>query len=519
MKQLQTCIVVSLALLAIPATDSFPNTAGFRGLGVLPADSQWPFSASQPHAVSGDGSVVVGTNTLTAQSSQAFRWEAGHMAPLNLVGNGSSYAHAVSGDGSVVVGHGGSAVGYEAYIWQDGVATGLGSLRPGGSSYAYGASADGSVAVGHGESASGYEAYRWETGAMTGLGDLEGGAFFSQAFGVSGDGSVIVGRSSSESGVEAFRWASGAMEGLGYLSGGDDSSGWSTPRDGPFGVRPPTFASVTPEPGREGEIVTGLGEVAGSGFYSEGRDVSADGSVVVGISRSGLSGQSVEAFRWEDGVMTGLGSLAIDSFNSEAYAVSDDGSIVVGHSGSGPSGGAFIWNSRNGMQNLKDVLANDFGLDLTDWTLEQAYDISADGLTIVGQGINPDGNSEGWIATLDDSAPIATAGGPYVLHAGDNTPVMLGGSATGGHSHVAWDLNLDGLFNDAFGFNPLISSAMAESWGFSHGMTWDIRMQVTNFFGDTDISMTEMTYSPTPGSFLLGALGLSCAGWKLRRKR
>ena len=50
---------------------------------------------------------------------------------------------------------------------------------------------------------------------------------------------------------------------------------------------------------------------------------------------------------------------------------------------------AFIWDNANGMRKLKDVLVNDFGLDLTGWTLTIARGISDDGLTIVGDGIKP----------------------------------------------------------------------------------------------------------------------------------
>ena len=41
------------------------------------------------------------------------------------------------------------------------------------------------------------------------------------------------------------------------------------------------------------------------------------------------------------------------------------------------------------MRDLKGVLADDYGLDLSDWTLSVAYGISDHGRTIVGNGINP----------------------------------------------------------------------------------------------------------------------------------
>jgi hypothetical protein len=46
------------------------------------------------------------------------------------------------------------------------------------------------------------------------------------------------------------------------------------------------------------------------------------------------------------------------------------------------------------------MLVDEFGLDLTGWTLTSAAGISDDGLTIMGNGVNPDGKSEAWIAVL-----------------------------------------------------------------------------------------------------------------------
>jgi hypothetical protein len=54
------------------------------------------------------------------------------------------------------------------------------------------------------------------------------------------------------------------------------------------------------------------------------------------------------------------------------------------------------------MRSLREVLINDFGLgaSLAGWTLTSANDISADGQFIVGNGTNPSGNTEAWIARL-----------------------------------------------------------------------------------------------------------------------
>ena len=103
--------------------------------------------------------------------------------------------------------------------------------------------------------------------------------------------------------------------------------------------------------------------------------------------------------------MVGLGDLAGGGFSSRALAVSADGSVVVGFGDSASSSEAFIWDQTHGMRNLRDVLVNDLGLDLTGWQLIHANGISADGLTIVGRGRNPGGNREAWIAVLCENSP------------------------------------------------------------------------------------------------------------------
>jgi probable HAF family extracellular repeat protein len=105
--------------------------------------------------------------------------------------------------------------------------------------------------------------------------------------------------------------------------------------------------------------------------------------------------------------MVGLGVLN-SHFNSAAYGVSADGSVIVGTSWSGMGSEAFLWTADSGMQNLRDLLIAVGATELENWgPLYSATGISADGRTIVGQGRNPDGNLEAWIATLPQvsSAP------------------------------------------------------------------------------------------------------------------
>jgi probable HAF family extracellular repeat protein len=153
----------------------------------------------------------------------------------------------------------------------------------------------------------------------------------------------------------------------------------------------------------------GLGDLPGGNFDSTAWSVSADGLVIVGTSESAASAPYHEAFRWtaEEG-MVGLGNLPETLFQSVANAVSEDGSIIVGSSCLSPPGplcfdrAPIIWDAAHGMRNLRDVLSNGYGLDLGGWTLGAARGLSADGLTIVGYGVNPNGDAEAWLLRLPD---------------------------------------------------------------------------------------------------------------------
>ena len=332
----------------------------------------------------------------------------------------------ISPDGSVVVGRSNILSGVEAFRWQNGTMIGLGNL--GGhldNNDARDASADGSVVVGVSDSyltefLSVPEAFRWTAGSgMVGLGDLPGGNIYSLAEAVSADGSVIVGGSSSTlsapSHFEAFRWEGGEMVGLGGLPGGSFFNSWATDvsSDGSVVVGSSYSASGAPQEAfrwEDGEMI-GLGTFPGGTFASVGNGVSADGSVVVGRSHfvyDSTDGSVIEtqAFRWEDGEMIGLGDLPGGNYYSEANATSADGSVIVGRSQSmdfPPYSEAFIWDANNGMRSLRDVLIQNYDLDLTNWTLWYAYGISDDGTTIAGTGFNPEGYTEAWIATLPQS--------------------------------------------------------------------------------------------------------------------
>lgn len=125
----------------------------------------------------------------------------------------------------------------------------------------------------------------------------------------------------------------------------------------------------------------GLGDLPGGAFYSDAKAVSADGSVVVGSSKSAAG---TEAFYWtKQGGLHGLGDLPGGIFQSGANGVSSDGSVIVGSSKSGAEFEAFRWTADAGMVGLGDLAGGDF--------YSSAQDVSDDGLVIVGLSTSANG--------------------------------------------------------------------------------------------------------------------------------
>jgi hypothetical protein len=119
-----------------------------------------------------------------------------------------------------------------------------------------------------------------------------------------------------------------------------------------------------------------------------------------------------EAFIWEDGVMTGLGFLQDDTskVESAATATSYDGTTVVGTSKvddpNDPTKSvkeAFVWTAEsNLMRSLRDVLEEELGIDLSEWTLDKPPVISSDGTTVIALATNPDGDVETFVSYVPE---------------------------------------------------------------------------------------------------------------------
>jgi probable HAF family extracellular repeat protein len=132
-----------------------------------------------------------------------------------------------------------------------------------------------------------------------------------------------------------------------------------------------TIAAVQPS-------FMGLGDLPGGDFYSVARDASADGSVVIGTSKS-AAGEPWEAFRWtKTGGMIGLGDLAGGMFVSSASGISANGLVTIGssHSASGEPSEAYRWTQAEGMVGLGDLPGGLF--------YSASTSVSSDGATVVG---------------------------------------------------------------------------------------------------------------------------------------
>ena len=356
--------IVACVIAASASGSAAAQSPSIRGVGDLPGGQ----FLSNVGGVSADGKVVVGLGTTGPDMVEAFRWTAveGMRGLGTLPGQLQSWGQDVSGDGRVIVGisFAPQTTPDKAFRWTESGGMQFVGALPGATvgSHAYSISFDGSVIVGTGDSTQGRQGYRWTQAAgMQALGELPGGGFDSFARKVSGDGTTAVGFSSSANGLEAFRWtAAGGMQGLGDLAGGP--------------------------------------------FESDAMDVSADGGVIVGTGRTA---QGFEAFRWTAaGGITGLGFLPGDT-SSSAAVISPDGTTMFGGS-TGPGGStSVVWDSARGVRDLRAFLTQENGVDLGGWTGLFVTDVSADGMTLVGDGVNPAGNREGFVVTVPEPTGAA----------------------------------------------------------------------------------------------------------------
>jgi uncharacterized membrane protein len=285
--------------------------------------------------------------------------------------------------------------------------------------YAEAVSADGSTVVGYDRTASTSEPTRWTTeNGLEYLGHLPGASADARSSpqGISADGQTIVGNTGALTGGGPWRWTPESGMVRIETTGGDAQLEYAVDvsADGSVILGGRSFGSgsiaIEPVLWTSDGTATALGGLHDEFVLSLTESLSADGSTVVGQS---LGPNGLEAFRWtvETG-MVGLGDLPGGRFRGRAYDASEHGSIIVGYSevtyfSDYRKTKAFVWDEGNGMRSIQDLLTDEYGLDLNGWWLTEARAVSDDGLTFVGTGINPDGNTEAWIATVPEPGTLA----------------------------------------------------------------------------------------------------------------
>jgi uncharacterized membrane protein len=216
--------------------------------------------------------------------------------------------------------------------------------------------------------------------SFIGVGDLPGGEFSSGAGSVSRDGMRVVGKSVSDTpDGEGFTWT---RPGSGVLF-------W--PTSSGDGIQPLGF--YVPPGGQPG-------------LESEAMQVSADGAVVVGASKT--ADTIWRAVKWTyDGIELIPEPSAPWAGRSEANGVSGDGAVIAGMGTTSSTELGFRWTAAHGTELLTQVPAGS--------TLDRSWanGVSDDGMTIVGR-MNIDGDPLYRACAWRSSSPGGTLT-PYLL--------------------------------------------------------------------------------------------------------
>lgn len=399
-------MVIPTSLVFTPKHWDQPQAVHVRGRADMLADGTVPYEVVLSVASADVAYANLQARRLAFENLDGAAFAGiGHLA----AGDTRSGAYGVSADGKVVVGYSAAGSTTQALRWS--AETGLAPL-PGVSSAARAIDASGQVIAGVAADSAGQAGVvRWVNGA--------GPEFLprSPVFGprnlspqaISGDGKVIVG---------VGTWSTGPLDPVGVL--------WSL--EHPAGDVVSAYAVITGA-NQDGSVLVGYTLAGRSGGpnqalrngqalplptsspscdeacwrcvtiqYCPARAwaTSRDGTVTVGAAAQNSQNLTVAvAWGWASGdaaTVLSSGQMA------EALAVSGNGSIVVGYENDDQAVSAMRW-TRGRADKLADLLVQ-AGVAMNGWTLSEARGASDDGRVIIGQGVSPEGTSEGWIAVL-----------------------------------------------------------------------------------------------------------------------
>src|SRR5215216_5820125 len=317
-------------------------------------------------------------------------------APKYTVTDLGAFPRAINNSGQVV----GGTSGDIAFLYEMGSMTELGVLPGGSSSAAWGINDVGQI-VGESnfDETSGGRAILYENGTMTNLGTLPNPGTYgrSVAYDINDSGQVVgvsdtmEGSTDGRAHEHAFLFEDGTMTDLHALGSNDRSMAVAINNSGQI-VGSEGFANgggtaFLYENGNTTDLSARMGV-----YRSNPEDISDSGQIV-GNMLSSIGQESEHAFLYDtDGPVTDLGTLPGRNY-SIAVAINSSGQIV-GYSDLDDvsNATAFLYNG-GAMTNLNDLIPADSG-----WQLSQAIDINDSG-TIVGWGINPNGQRHGFLLT------------------------------------------------------------------------------------------------------------------------
>ncbi len=270
------------------------------------------------------GLLLAGT---TAVLGQYQAYDLGSLGTLSI-------AYGINNSGTIVGSYTnnnippGNGVGTHGFVYQNGVASDLGSLG-GGYSNAHGINDQGIIVGDAYTTDNASHAYSYQNGVMTDLGTFSGnsGAYVSLAAHINNEGTIVGGVNSLNGGASgAFSYQNGVMSDLGTLGGFATSIngqgtivGWSAVVIGNNTV-------IHPFSWQNG-VMTDLGTLGGTppanGPQPEASGINDQGTIVGSAT---ISTGDEHAFSYANGVMTDLGTLGGSS--SFARDINNQGAIV-----------------------------------------------------------------------------------------------------------------------------------------------------------------------------------------------